>query len=262
MNRYVIQFRSDKIKNDQKYFLGLSIEVTENEYRKAKQDIKIVSKLSKIENTSVSILDLNKNRYLLIGSRFFSQSGFEIEKIKKYGPAYFVSRMKDSERDLIMYTYHRAFEFLNKLPRDEKKKYKFVINYNIKDKNGKYITIILKIAVWETDKKGNIWLIIIMDDILHITNPEKGMEAKLINMETGDSIHLWGDSAKKPKRILSKRECEILNLLATGMLSKEIADRLSISISTVNNHRQSILRKTKTQNTSEAIKYVKQLGIL
>ena len=43
---------------------------------------------------------------------------------------------------------------------------------------------------------------------------------------------------------LSERETEVLVLLAKGCSSKEIADKLNISIYTVNTHRKNITRKT------------------
>ena len=43
---------------------------------------------------------------------------------------------------------------------------------------------------------------------------------------------------------LSERETEVLVLLAKGGSSKEIADKLNISVHTVNTHRKNITRKT------------------
>ena len=43
---------------------------------------------------------------------------------------------------------------------------------------------------------------------------------------------------------LSDREMEVLELVAQGLSSKEVAERLSISVNTVNTHRKSITKKT------------------
>ncbi len=43
---------------------------------------------------------------------------------------------------------------------------------------------------------------------------------------------------------LSDRETEVLICLAKGLISKEIADKLNISVHTVNSHRKNITRKT------------------
>ena len=52
---------------------------------------------------------------------------------------------------------------------------------------------------------------------------------------------------------LSKRENEILQLLAKGLLYKEIADQLAISVSTVRQHIHKIYEKLHVQNRTEAI---------
>ena len=53
--------------------------------------------------------------------------------------------------------------------------------------------------------------------------------------------------------LLSSRENEILQLLANGLLYKEIADRLNISTSTVRQHIHHIYEKLHVQNRTEAI---------
>ncbi|MDR2463863.1 MAG: response regulator transcription factor [Verrucomicrobiales bacterium] len=61
-----------------------------------------------------------------------------------------------------------------------------------------------------------------------------------------------------PHRKLSPRESEILELLVTGCLYKEVADRLGISIDTVREHVERICRKLHARNRTEAI--AKHLG--
>lgn len=57
----------------------------------------------------------------------------------------------------------------------------------------------------------------------------------------------------EPATGLSKRENEILQLLSKGLLYKEIADRLGISVSTVRQHIHKIYEKLHVQNRTEAI---------
>lgn len=49
---------------------------------------------------------------------------------------------------------------------------------------------------------------------------------------------------------LSKRELEVLQLIASGYSNHEIADKLFISLRTVTNHRASLYQKTGTNNTA------------
>jgi hypothetical protein len=61
---------------------------------------------------------------------------------------------------------------------------------------------------------------------------------------------------------LSYREFEIIRLIATGLGSKEIADKLFLSIHTVNTHRSNILEKTGKSQISDVIYAFKEKGLL
>lgn len=61
---------------------------------------------------------------------------------------------------------------------------------------------------------------------------------------------------------LSPREREILQLIAEGYTSKQIAEILVISIKTVQAHRNSLMQKLKLHNRGELIKYAIQKKII
>lgn len=60
---------------------------------------------------------------------------------------------------------------------------------------------------------------------------------------------------KSDKVILSNREKEILNLIANGKTSKEIADTLFIAKTTVDTHRKNMIRKLDLSSGNELVKY-------
>lgn len=60
----------------------------------------------------------------------------------------------------------------------------------------------------------------------------------------------------------SKREFEIIKLIALGLNSYEIAEKLFISTNTVNTHRRNILLKTSTPQLSDLIYSLKDQGII
>lgn len=65
----------------------------------------------------------------------------------------------------------------------------------------------------------------------------------------------------RPK-ILSRRQLEILSLIAKGVPSKQIADNLNISVYTVNRHRQDILASLKVANTAAAVEIVLRMNLI
>mgnify|MGYP001947709542 FL=1 len=60
---------------------------------------------------------------------------------------------------------------------------------------------------------------------------------------------------KSDKIVLSNREKEILNLIANGKTSKEIADILFIAKTTVDTHRKNMIRKLDLSSGNELVKY-------
>lgn len=64
--------------------------------------------------------------------------------------------------------------------------------------------------------------------------------------------HILTDIPNK-KKLLTSREKEIIALLATGLLDKEMADCLGLSINTVKNHLKNIYHKLEFDNRLEAV---------
>jgi two-component system, NarL family, response regulator NreC len=62
--------------------------------------------------------------------------------------------------------------------------------------------------------------------------------------------------------LLSTREKEILQLLASGKNNREIADLLFISVATVETHRNNIFQKLNVHNLAELILYAVRKGLI
>ncbi|HLS34636.1 MAG TPA: response regulator transcription factor [Bacillota bacterium] len=58
---------------------------------------------------------------------------------------------------------------------------------------------------------------------------------------------------RKPLHLLTKRECEILQLMAEGNSNRSIAEELYISEKTVKNHVSNILQKMKVNDRTQAV---------
>ena len=67
------------------------------------------------------------------------------------------------------------------------------------------------------------------------------------------SVYHKPQNGNASQDLLSGRENEILQLLSKGLLYKEIADKLSISVNTVRQHIHNIYEKLHVQNRTEAI---------
>lgn len=59
---------------------------------------------------------------------------------------------------------------------------------------------------------------------------------------------------KRRPETLTTREQEILELIWTGFKNKEIAQRLKISVKTVEAHRANMMKKIRVSNTAQLLK--------
>ena len=88
--------------------------------------------------------------------------------------------------------------------------------------------------------------------------------AKEINTDVAKYVgDVLIDRSKKISDIgLSAREIQIIRLSAEGLTAAQIADRLSLSVNTVNTHRQRIYRKMAVGNVTDMIRKATGLGLL
>lgn len=73
------------------------------------------------------------------------------------------------------------------------------------------------------------------------------------------------DTEEKPasaEKNLTKREKEILRLIAQGSSSREIAEKLYLSASTINTHRANLMQKLNIHDTAGLVRFALQYGIL
>jgi DNA-binding NarL/FixJ family response regulator len=70
-----------------------------------------------------------------------------------------------------------------------------------------------------------------------------------------------GMAKNVPAISFTPRELQVCLKVSKGMSNKEIADELKISVRTVEDYRQELLRKTGAKNTAQLVEYVYENGI-
>lgn len=146
---------------------------------------------------------------------------------------------------------------------DKLMKYKVRYDFRLRKKNLEYIRLLHQVVVAEHDLSGRAYRTLgIHTDITYLKpngnpalSPFIGMdgEPSFVDIQP-DNIYL------KSEDHLTKREKDVVKLLVQGKLSKQIADILSISKLTVDNHRKNMLKKFHLTNTNELIAKALQHG--
>jgi DNA-binding NarL/FixJ family response regulator len=71
-----------------------------------------------------------------------------------------------------------------------------------------------------------------------------------------------GKSHLNRKAILTNRQIEVIKLVAKGLTSKEVAQKLFLSELTVIKHRKNIIKKLDLKNFTEVVSYAHREGII
>ena len=71
-----------------------------------------------------------------------------------------------------------------------------------------------------------------------------------------------GDTAKPPQEYLSDREFEVMKLLASGKTISEIAEMLSLSVTTVSTYRARVMTKMNMKTNADLTKYALENKLL
>ena len=143
----------------------------------------------------------------------------------------------------------KVWEFLNTLPEEEKLTYKYIYELRVLER-GKYVRMIyqMRILVFKEDN----FLVMGIIDIAPEQSANTSVRFQIKNCLTDEIVPFAIESAADT--LLTSREREVLALAKEGMFSKEISEKLNISIHTVNRHRQNILEKLQVDNMIEAVK--------
>lgn len=245
----------------QYYGLLLQQEFVESDldYSILEAHLPLLQRLAEVGNSGITVFDLHKKEHVFASYNFGDLFGYDMQLVNKQGTDYFDSRVHPE--DLLELTRNgiSLLKFFYQIPKEDRFNYKFVSEYRILGSGEKYVRIIEQHQTLELDKKGNLWLGLSVLDVSPNQNTEQGIKMQVINCKTGQILPLVTES-KNPE--LSRREIEILSLVKQGFMSKEISEKLFISIHTVNTHRQRILEKLNVDNSMEAVGYALRLGLV
>lgn len=234
-------------------------EVYEEDYEKVKPKIEMIQRLAEIESSIYAIFDLNRYNYLLQSEeqiRIFGLGNSDGEKISfdmHYGSIH------PDDREFVLETDNMLIDFFTGMPFEEKQNYKLVYDFRTRNVDGLYLRYVHQSIPLEQDRNGKTWLTFVITNPISDRDTVEKPQRHLVNIKTG-TLHLFNTS--NSDSLLTKREREVLLYISRGYDSFNIADKLHISINTVNNHRQNILKKTKTENATQAVMYYKRLGLL
>lgn len=245
-----------------------------NEFKKAwnfgglNEDIDVVSNLVennpllhetlKMQGNALAILDIRTMQYPLILGDVKKVCGWSQEHFYKVGVEGYIGHFLPEDMNGLGEISKLVNAYIPNLNKEQLKKFRSIYDYQMIGEDGKVRRVCQESIALKTDENGNIiYFLAYVSDISHFKRAGK----QHIHLSGGDTSELYeidnSTNICKKLLVLSKREMEITQLLGTGMLSEQVAEKLFISVNTVNTHRQNILRKLGLIDTTELLNFIK-----
>jgi PAS domain S-box-containing protein len=170
--------------------------------------------------------------------------GYSREEISEMGFNFFQETMHPDDLELIAAS-------LNKITSDNTPIHGGMMR--LKPKDGDYQWFIGNMAVMEM-KDGKPWRVVVNVQNLEQMNDTRNQILQLVreNLQLKHQLRFQS---------LSKREKQIVKLIAKGHTDKEIAKNLSISPATVKTHRHTIIQKMRLKNKAAIAQFATENGL-
>lgn len=225
------------------------------------KQLALIRTMAQLSSSGVTVYDLQKQAHVYVSNNFYQLYGYDFGAMESCIPNdLFDRKIHPDDRQALARNGYEAMKFMMAQPAHTRKRFKMVTEYRIVLDRQAEIRVTEQHQVLELDASGNIWLSLGVIDISP-NQSLKDVRSQVINFHTGELIHLQNNDLTGAIK-LTTREKEILGMIGTGKLSKEISALLNISVHTVNTHRQRILEKLKVDNSIEALQSAKMIGLI
>lgn len=209
------------------------------------------------------IWQVRTGKYIFMSANAGTKLGYTPDSFLKGGINYTKSLFHPADAVHVGRLMRQIWVFMLALPPQEREICQYSCDYRLHKADGSYVRLLEQSRVLQTDSYGNITHVFgVWMDISHWKRNEI-LTASILSSGNGHCLLCTSaDLQLQSQGTISKREQEVIKLMAEGYNSKEIAGRLGVSFHTITTHRQNIREKTNSKNTGELIQYAIQNGII
>lgn len=225
-----------------------------------KKYIKVAEGYADIEHVVAVLSDLKNHSSHIFYGRFAQLVSLDCMKCGGKVPSIWEQVILDaiSPDDLELKMLHELlfFHYIRTLPKRKRFDVSLYQRLRMRSRSGGYVDVLHRLY-YIPDKEGSSVRFALC--LYGPLPPAFSGDVMVVDNTTGAVDGLGKSSGSK---ILSKQEIAVLRQIDSGQKSKEIAETLNISVHTVSRHRQNIIAKLQVNNSVEACKVARTLGIL
>jgi DNA-binding CsgD family transcriptional regulator len=229
--------------------------------------VEIFDLMSNNQNTVFLLFDVREFKILYCTKNFERITGYPLANLMERNVLFFFEILK--KKDIIFYFHYLKWTkfVLKKVPVKFLKEY-FQIQWSgmtVIAKDGKEIESLFKVNPFEVTDAGLTRLCVITIEV--VTAFMKKDAEYWARMEAGTSERFVSSYFEENtkfvmKDILSDREIEIIRLLADGLDTKEIAEKLFLSPHTVDKHRKNMIARLGVRDSMALLEICRMCNMI
>ena len=226
----------------------------------------LTNEFSKNEHSLKVIIDFSKFKLLAVSDNLETLTGYTKADYETYNILIFLRAIRIEHIFFPVVITQWTFSMFKNMPSntDFWAGRTHICGINLKVKNGQESRVLIRSMPLQLADNGFPSICIIsFDFVTHLLKSNGHWWARIHYGENNPhKFHiLSSDKKHQYQDILSEREKDVLKLVAEGMESKEIAQKLFISTNTVDNHRRNAILRTGARDTTALIQLCKMCGI-
>jgi DNA-binding CsgD family transcriptional regulator len=210
-----------------------------------------------------------ETKIVAAGGALKQLTGFSKDHWLGVSPAFAFQHFYEADIPFLMAYVMKFDEYMTRLDFGKRANVKASIYGRIKTVDNKLKWGCIQYPGFYYNEAGNIvYVLTVCSDISHIKRDSNPPFMSILDMNMDDQqIFLCHGANELLQRqitfpLLTQREREIVSFLAKGKSSKQIADELQISKSTIDNFRQKLLKKLNVSSSGEMISTAIENGLI
>ncbi|RZK58308.1 MAG: LuxR family transcriptional regulator [Pedobacter sp.] len=182
---------------------------------------------------------------------------------------FFVENIHPEDSPYVLSAIQFATDRIISLPVERQQDVKINIYARMLDAKKIYRWVLIQMpSIYVNNENSTTCGLMMVTDLTHFNFDRRPVLMTLVDIVDGKTeyYHLAIGEGVKIKNIglphVTKRERQLLNLMLRGLTSPQIAMDLSISYSTVENHKRNLRRKTATKTSAELVHFIMSNNLL
>ncbi len=201
------------------------------------------------------VFNVRTLRYDYVSENATERLGMRPEQLQKEGIALYKKSIHPEDDPVLWHLTYKAWRQLLAMPAPERAACGYNREYRFLKTGGTYQWLLEQNRVLQTDRRGNITHLLGTCTEIIPFSEDNLLRVSLLEEQSGTVMDMSAEVQETDKFRLSKREREVLKLVASGLTSIQIARKLYLSFHTVNKHRSNINRKIKSRPAAQLVQF-------